>query len=251
AKVSWLECKEACIPGSGDVQVTLNIGNETKTSADAALIHLWQNRVPMPTQGWPLRAWWEKLANDDTRPLIIELLPFSQKPSASVEKADFFPDAYDQFEIQAATETIPDAHAEFCLRKLVKKFSGDWPKEISGVIVEEIGQAHSSFNVKISVSNKVTAGETISSTANQPSALPPQPLWRMLLYAFIGGLILNIMPCVLPVVALKILGFINHAQHVPRRVRALGLIYAAGVLVAFLALAAIVIGVKAAGHHAG
>ena len=49
----------------------------------------------------------------------------------------------------------------------------------------------------------------------------------MLLYAFIGGLILNIMPCVLPVIALKILGFINHAQHEPRRVRALGLIYAA------------------------
>src|ERR1017187_6304237 len=80
--------------------------------------------------------------------------------------------------------------------------------------------------------------------------LPSQPLWRMLLYAFIGGLILNIMPCVLPVIALKILGFINHAQHEPRRVRALGLIYALGVLVSFLALAAIVIGVKAAGHHA-
>jgi thiol:disulfide interchange protein DsbD len=73
----------------------------------------------------------------------------------------------------------------------------------------------------------------------------------MLLYAFIGGLILNIMPCVLPVIALKILGFINHAQHEPHRVRALGLIYALGVLVSFLALAAIVIGVKAAGHHAG
>jgi thiol:disulfide interchange protein DsbD len=73
----------------------------------------------------------------------------------------------------------------------------------------------------------------------------------MLLYAFIGGLILNIMPCVLPVIALKILGFINHAQHEPRRVRALGLVYAAGVLVSFLALAVIVIGVKAAGHHAG
>ena len=73
----------------------------------------------------------------------------------------------------------------------------------------------------------------------------------MLLYAFIGGLILNIMPCVLPVIALKILGFVNHAQHEPRRVRKLGLIYALGVLVSFLALAAVVIGVKAAGHHAG
>ena len=73
----------------------------------------------------------------------------------------------------------------------------------------------------------------------------------MLLYAFIGGLILNIMPCVLPVIALKILGFINHAQHEPGRVRTLGLIYAAGVLVSFLVLAGVVIGVKAAGRHAG
>ena len=73
----------------------------------------------------------------------------------------------------------------------------------------------------------------------------------MLLYAFIGGLILNIMPCVLPVIALKILGFVNEARSEPRRVRNLGLVYALGVLVSFLALAAIVIGVKAAGHHAG
>jgi thiol:disulfide interchange protein DsbD len=73
----------------------------------------------------------------------------------------------------------------------------------------------------------------------------------MLLYAFIGGLILNIMPCVLPVIALKILGFVSEARSEPRRVRNLGLIYALGVLVSFLALAAVVIGVKAAGHHAG
>jgi thiol:disulfide interchange protein DsbD len=73
----------------------------------------------------------------------------------------------------------------------------------------------------------------------------------MLLYAFIGGLILNIMPCVMPVIALKILGFVSEARSEPRRVRNLGLIYALGVLASFLALAAVVIGVKAAGHHAG
>jgi thiol:disulfide interchange protein len=64
-------------------------------------------------------------------------------------------------------------------------------------------------------------------------------------------LILNIMPCVLPVIALKILGFVNEARSEPRRVRNLGLIYALGVLVSFLALAGVVIGVKAAGHRAG
>jgi thiol:disulfide interchange protein DsbD len=73
----------------------------------------------------------------------------------------------------------------------------------------------------------------------------------MLFYAFIGGLILNIMPCVLPVIALKILGFVGEARSEPRRVRNLGLIYALGVLISFLALAAIVIAVKTAGHHAG
>jgi thiol:disulfide interchange protein DsbD len=73
----------------------------------------------------------------------------------------------------------------------------------------------------------------------------------MLLFAFIGGLILNIMPCVLPVIALKILGFVSEAKSEPRRVRQLGLVYALGVLVSFLTLAGFVIAVKAAGHHAG
>ena len=59
------------------------------------------------------------------------------------------------------------------------------------------------------------------------------------------------MPCVLPVIALKILGFVSEARSEPRRVRTLGLIYALGVLASFLALAGLVIGVKAAGHHAG
>jgi thiol:disulfide interchange protein DsbD len=59
------------------------------------------------------------------------------------------------------------------------------------------------------------------------------------------------MPCVLPVIALKILGFVSEAKSSPRRVRVLGLIYALGVLVSFLTLATIVLGVKAAGHKAG
>jgi thiol:disulfide interchange protein DsbD len=73
----------------------------------------------------------------------------------------------------------------------------------------------------------------------------------MLLYALIGGLILNIMPCVLPVIALKILGFVGQARDNPREVRTLGFIYTAGVLVSFLVLAALVIAVKAAGNKAG
>src|ERR1039458_7508715 len=103
-------------------------------------------------------------------------------------------------------------------------------------------------NLPVKSSTSATAGDLRASSA--PGLAAPS-LWKMLLYAFVGGLILNVMPCVLPVIALKILGFVGQAKDEPRRVRKLGLIYALGVLLSFLALAAVIIGVKAAGHHAG
>ena len=132
AKVSWLECKESCIPASAGVQVVLNVGNENKTSADAAAIESWNSRVPKPWPNLTIQAWWEKTTNDDTRNLIIGLPSDSNELDRS---DDFFPDSNDNFEVQALTESIALAvlqktTREIYLRKSVKKFSGDWPKEI-------------------------------------------------------------------------------------------------------------------------
>ncbi len=237
AKVSWLECKESCIPASAQVQAVLNVGTETKPSTAAPLLQAWQAKVPTSDEKFSAQAWWEKPVNGDTRILDLEW-------TGTTNGADFFPAAYDDFEIQGATESLAASAGTVHLRKLVKKFSGDWPKEISGVFVNADG-AHEA---------KVAIGKVPPAPAAGATIAPPQisqPLWRMLIYAFIGGLILNIMPCVLPVIALKILGFVNEARSKPRRVRMLGLVYALGVLVSFLALAAVVIGVKAAGHKAG
>src|ERR1035441_9150360 len=258
AKVSWLECKESCVPGSANVEATLNVGSETKASADAATIESLESQIPKFSNKYFARAWWEKAADSNTRPLIIEwFLP--SKIVTTAKAIDFFPDSSDQFEVQAATENISPAPANFRIRKLVKKYRGDWPKEISGLIItkgsvinplshEEWSHA---FLTKLPIDDQAPANEAITLTANQSPSPTSQSLWQMLLFAFIGGLILNIMPCVLPVIALKILGFVSEAKSEPRRVRKLGLIYALGVLLSFLALAALVIGVKAAGHHAG
>src|SRR5207302_8024223 len=78
----------------------------------------------------------------------------------------------------------------------------------------------------------------------------PASIWLALVFAFLGGLILNVMPCVLPVIALKILGFVQQSHQSPGEVRRLGLFYAGGVLVSFLALALIAISIRAAGHVA-
>jgi thiol:disulfide interchange protein DsbD len=239
AKVSWLECNESCIPASAEIQGNLSLGATSSNAIDSAnekLLALWLAKVPTADTGFSAQAWWEKPANGDTR--ILDL----QWPGDAAG-ADFFPAADDNFEIQGATEKISAPDGMIRLRKLVKKFSGEWPKEISGVFVT----ASTANETKVSVGD-------VPATAAAAAIAPPQkiePLWRMLIYAFIGGLILNIMPCVLPVIALKILGFVNESKSSPRHVRMLGLVYALGVLFSFLVLAAIVIGVKAAGHKAG
>ena len=72
----------------------------------------------------------------------------------------------------------------------------------------------------------------------------PKSIWFILCGAFLGGMILNIMPCVLPVISMKILGFVQQSQEAPARVRKLGLTYGLGVLFSFLVLAGSMIAVK-------
>jgi thiol:disulfide interchange protein DsbD len=251
AKVSWLECKEQCLPANQTVTANLAIGAATVPSPDSALIDLWQSRVPRPAEGSLAQAWWEGPPDGDTRPLIIRLAASSKVNAARYDAADFFPAASDNYEIQPATDVLTAMTSEVRLRKLVKKFSGDWPTNVVGVVVTQTGSDRNGYQFAAAVAASAPSLLATGTAESPVPALPVQPLWRMLLYAFIGGLILNIMPCVLPVIALKILGFVSEAQNDRGRIRVLGAVYAMGVLVSFLALAAAVIGVKAAGHLPG
>jgi thiol:disulfide interchange protein DsbD len=242
AKVSWLECKEVCIPGKGDVQATLNVGTETKVSLDAAFLKSWKEKLPQSGETLSARALWEKSASGNTRPLIVEFGWLDSGLQIPMDRPDFLPYASDKFEVQPTTEKLPSESGKIRLRKVVKKFEGDWPKEISGVIVTEASGARSGFEVKLPI-NPTTATGTADATSKKSLLL-------MLLYAFIGGLILNVMPCVLPVIALKILGFVQQSKQAPQRVFRLGLIYALGVVASFLVLAGVIIGVQQAGGSA-
>jgi thiol:disulfide interchange protein DsbD len=245
ASVSWVECDVQCVPGKASVQATLNIGTETKPSTQAGLLQSWQTKVPKSGEGLSARAWWEKAATANSRPLALEW-----NSIAAAAEADFFPDDSEAFEVQPATERVPAETGKIRLRKEVKKLAGDWPLRLSGVLIQQSGATRSAYEVNLPVASSTTAATATSSPSASTGLITPS-LWKMLLYAFLGGLILNVMPCVLPVIALKILGFVGQAKDEPREVRKLGLIYAFGVLVSFLVLAALVIGVKTAGHKAG
>lgn len=95
-------------------------------------------------------------------------------------------------------------------------------------------------------------GNTSSSAQPQSAAgeTEQNPLNYFLL-AMVGGFILNFMPCVLPVIAIKILSFMEQADESPARVRQLGLVFSSGVISAFLALALVVVAIRAAGNSVG
>ncbi len=242
AKVAWLECKEQCLPGDANVSAKLVIGDATIASPDAALIGSWQRRVPNLFEG-TVHAVWETPKSDKLRPVVIEWT------SPHKGDADFYPFASEDFEVLADVERLSSETGKIRLRKIVKRFEADWPKDISGVLIEGKGEEKSGFQMLASIeAGTATGGGTETESINAAAA---RPLWEMLLYAFLGGMILNIMPCVLPVIALKILGFVSESRSEPKHVRKLGMVYGLGVLVSFLALAVLVIGVTAAGKQAG
>jgi thiol:disulfide interchange protein len=238
AKVSWLECEKVCLPGNQSVSATLTIADATQPSADAAFIEAAKAKLPGTGSKPGASAIWEKTVDDKTRTAILEW-DAPGKP----ESADFYPDASPAFEISPNTENIQSQAGRAKVRLTLKKFEGAWPREIRGLLINKSGEQVQAFEAAVPVEEGTTA-----STSTPKST---QSLGLMLVYAFIGGLILNIMPCVLPVIALKILGFVTQAKESPARVRALGLIYALGVVVSFLVLAALVIGLKTAGQAAG
>jgi thiol:disulfide interchange protein DsbD len=118
------------------------------------------------------------------------------------------------------------------------------------------------FNDPVSTLSATPEGDHNQSTSSgkfsvldEKLAVPPTEqlanIGNFLLPAFLGGLILNVMPCVLPVIAIKVLSILEQAKEEPARVKVLGLVFAAGIISSFMVLALGVIIVKAAGHLVG
>lgn len=258
AAVSWLECKDQCIPGSTNISFDLVVTNEFVPSTQFDLIQSWQSRMPETSSNWLVEASWQTTTNADQRWLVLHG-QYRGPADTQPRIVDFYPYPGDIYEVETATEVKEGPGSDFTLRKMVTRFQSNWPVHVPGILVEK-GIDHGWFlnpqplgpSALVDDSNQVSSGSIQSGNLANISAPPLRfSPWRMILYALIGGLILNVMPCVLPVIALKILGFVREGGSDRRHIRLLGLAYVAGVLVSFLALASMVVGVKAAGHQAG
>ena len=248
ARVDWLVCKEICIPEGADLELSLPVENAAGPHPRwGAPIAATIAALPRPLEGWKIAALGEGQR--------VKLTLTPPAGAADPGKLRFFP--HDEGRIEAsAPQTATKEGAAHVLSLPVAYQLAPGFTRVSGVIAGTDGFGGTkAATIDAALAGSVVAGPNPTDAVAPPVALAAPAagtlsLWLAVLLAFAGGLILNLMPCVLPVLSIKVLGF---AQHHDSRatMRREGLAYGAGVLVTFLGLALLMLALRAAGEQLG
>ena len=247
AKASWLVCsREHCIPEDGEVSLTLPVEPGPVENAQwAKPIAVARAALPAPPAGL---AGWTLTARGEPGGVTLTLVP---PADAALRELVFFP--FEQGKVEPAAPQ-PFARADDTTYRLrlaaAMQPVGEFAR-LAGVLVSPDGFGRATG------ARAVTIDVPIAGTVTPAAAAPPAGaqaaglgLVLALVFAFAGGLVLNLMPCVLPVLSIKVLGFAGKNDDARTR-RRYGLVYAGGVLVSFWLLAAALLALRALGSELG
>ncbi len=255
AKLSYLVCERECVPGSADLRLTLPVaqaGTSTGVAPGAMLLfEAARAALPVPAP-WPVRY------GAETGRLQVHL---AAPPGLAASDVAYFPYAETAIENAAPQEARSDAdglHIDLARGDATAAAPATLPGVLTFTEATPDGPVRRAYAVGEAPD---MAGAATASAAAPPapaatSGPAPAPdesltLWSAAGLAFLGGLLLNLMPCVFPVLSIKVLSLVRHSGEPAGRVRLHGLAYTAGVLAAFLALAGLLIALKGAGAGIG
>ena len=250
---SWLECERTCVPGEGHASLVLPVRDKLPDPANTELFSRYRAVLPLPSgTSNPVRVTAE--VRDTMIVVRVSAAPKSDAVIAPSSLPDIYPYPAEGISIGRTTVRMEGNDAVISL-PVTRTPDVPSPAQVQAVVMfrDNAGTRH---GIEISLPFQATTGNAgkglldrdftpASSTGGQPS------LWVYALFAVVGGLLLNVMPCVLPVIALKIFGLVKMAGDEPRRVRRLGWAFSAGILASFLVLALLVILLKLAGQQVG
>ena len=249
ADATWLVCREECIPQQAALSLSLPVGAAPKPSTENGALAAARAALPGPA---PFAA----AARLEGRDLIVSW-PSAGKsgsaPAKEVRQALFLPEAWGRIQHAAKPQLDRDGQ-QWRLRMPVGDEPASPGKPLDGLLL--IDDQAWVVSLPVTGSVNLTGGTSSANTTNAADAKNASPppataanrgvggdaaeadrlgLWAAMGLALVGGLILNLMPCVFPVLAIKALGFLHGSASTHRRQ---GLAYAAGVLAAFAALGA-------------
>ena len=241
ATAEWLVCKEECLPGTAELALTLPV-------SAAALPHPdWTDRFEALRLEMPIsEAGWDITAQHNAGEYVFDITPPSWLEDTLTE-VRFFP--YDKGLItNAAEQTLARTETGYRLTVQADRNLVDSPATLTGLLVTSDGWRGPNSESALAIDLPLGDAPAKAVTASTDG---PSGLWQALLFAFLGGLILNLMPCVLPVLSLKVLGFVKQANE--SRSKAIGhsLIFTLGVLVSFWALVAVLLILQSGGEQLG
>ncbi len=244
--VNYAVCDETCIFESD--KVTETISSVHKDDETTAHIDAFLARAPKADS--------KDVSIGEMKLLPEQMLEVKVTSAEPFEKPDLFVNVTPDFRFLAPEAVYSDDRKQATLKIRYKELLAD--KHVAGM---EATLTLVDRNRGAEIVAKLPAAEGIVATAPaqplQPAiSIPPtstgtQSLLFILITAFLGGLILNIMPCVLPVLALKLVGVARHGGGSKLHVRASFLASVLGILVSFAVLSAIMIALKSAGNAVG
>ncbi|MFL6583512.1 MAG: protein-disulfide reductase DsbD family protein [Chthoniobacterales bacterium] len=227
-EASWLVCEKICIPGSGKLQLELPVSGDARP-ANQEIFERYRRSLPQPWPTGVATTKWSRASSELT-------LTVTSTALANYSSVDFFPLPEGNVVVghpkrenapDGVTFRIPVENADTKLNAL------------NGVVTFGKEENGADRNAWLLASGAPAAAQQRAAGG----------LAKFLLFGFIGGFILNLMPCVLPVISLKIFGFVQHAGKSRRRILRSGLSFAAGIFAWFIALALLLIALKQAGHE--
>jgi thiol:disulfide interchange protein DsbD len=257
AKASWLVCADVCIPESADLHLRLPVqaGGGADDPAVAPEFAAARADLPGPAPA-PSEA-----RIDDGR-LVLTLGANWGAALSQVRSLAFYP--YDDGVIEyGAPQTLTRKGGSL---ELSMKLGYQPPKdsEVRGVLVATEPSGGEVIGVPVEIAAALAPGAAAASAGAPAARFVPMhaaggaaqaakrtALPVLMLLAVLGGLILNLMPCVFPVLSIKAIGLVEQAKKHPAAVRTKGFVFAAGVIASMLVLAGVLLALRAGGEQIG
>lgn len=250
AVVDWLVCEEECIPQTVELVLSLPIvAAGESTGAGDSRIDDALARLPVASP-WEIRATQTAIDPATAQGELTLHIPLSAAQLAQIKDIWFYP--YEWGRIQQSDVQLRkpvDGGIELRIK------TGEAPLNIGDavtgvlVITEQSGDVDTQ---KIARGFEVNSAVQIASSNSMDTA-PDTALgfFTALFLALVGGIILNLMPCVFPVLSIKALSLVSHSNQSAAKIRAHGFVYTLGVLASFAFLALLLIVLKAGGAQIG
>lgn len=268
AVIDWYGCSTVCVPGVAYFRLPLEVAAESEPASKEQLFLIKRAKKSLP------------LDVQDTKSTLlengIEIDVHQDMPFGTIKSAYFFPEQPDVLD----THRLPSWKLSSDKKSLVVHVAGDKLHDptvkypLKGVLVVEeespLGALHAAWDVRVAKSQAGSSAAPKEKIKNVDAYLEDleNKVWyrsllvefsqfiksdfaKILLWAFLGGILLNIMPCVLPVISIKLMHFVQLQGYSRMQVAKHGLMYSFGVLISFWLLSGTIYVLQSFGHVIG